>query len=346
MRSVRCSRCSCSAAAPTSRWRRCASWCSGRARDGRARGARTRSARRPWPTSCARPARPRSRRSRSTRTTPRRTRRSSPACSTAVGDIDLALLAFGVLGDQEHAEHDGRAAVDIAEVNYVGSVSVAVPIAQRMRTQGHGTIVALSSVAGERARRSNFVYGSSKAGMDAFFQGLGDSLVGTGVRVMIVRPGFVHTKMTDGMDAAPAVDDARSGGRRHRARPRPRPARRCGCRRPLRYVMSVLRHVPRPVFRKLPDLSAPRRGTPCVSRIVDDFELEELGCRARLGTDARTATFARQPQSRPRDHGHDESTHRTPASLRPGCTQATKAWNPATRRHARGRGGSRRGSEA
>ena len=96
-----------------------------------------------------------------------------------VGDIDLALVAFGVLGDQEEAEHDGRAAVDIAEVNYVGSVSVTVPIAQRMRTQGHGTIVALSSVAGERARRSNFVYGSSKAGMDAFFQGLGDSLVGS-----------------------------------------------------------------------------------------------------------------------------------------------------------------------
>ena len=72
-----------------------------------------------------------------------------------------------------------------------------------MREQGHGTIVALSSVAGERARKSNFIYGSSKAGMDAFFQGLGDSLVGTGVHVMIVRPGFVHTKMTTGMDAAP-----------------------------------------------------------------------------------------------------------------------------------------------
>ena len=119
------------------------------------------------------------------------------------GDFDLVLLAFGVLGDQEEAEHDGRAAVEIVEVNYLGAVSVAVPLAQRMREQGHGTIVVLSSVAGERARRSNFVYGSSKAGMDAFFQGLGDSLVGTGVQVMIVRPGFVHTKMTEGMDAAP-----------------------------------------------------------------------------------------------------------------------------------------------
>jgi decaprenylphospho-beta-D-erythro-pentofuranosid-2-ulose 2-reductase len=167
------------------------------------------------------------------------------------GDFDLALLAFGVLGDQAAAELDGRAAVDIAEVNYVGSVSVAVPIAQRMRAQGHGTIVALSSVAGERARRSNFVYGSSKAGMDAFFQGLGDSLVGTGVRVMIVRPGFVHTKMTEGMDAAPlsttpeAVADAIVRGL---ARGR----ETVWVPSTLRYVMSVLRHVPRPVFRKLP----------------------------------------------------------------------------------------------
>jgi len=168
-----------------------------------------------------------------------------------VGDIDLALLAFGVLGDQEEAEHDGRAAVDIAEVNYVGSVSVTVPIAQRMRTQGHGTIVALSSVAGERARHSNFVYGSSKAGMDAFFQGLGDSLVGSGVRVMIVRPGFVHTKMTDGMDAAPfsttpeAVADAIVRGLARNRETVWVPSQ-------MRYVMSVLHHVPRPVFRKLP----------------------------------------------------------------------------------------------
>jgi decaprenylphospho-beta-D-erythro-pentofuranosid-2-ulose 2-reductase len=168
-----------------------------------------------------------------------------------VGDIDLAILAFGVLGDQEEAERDSDAAVDVARVNYLGPVSVGVPLAQRMRAQGHGTIVALSSVAGERARRSNFVYGSSKAGMDAFFQGLGDSLVGTGVRVMIVRPGFVHTKMTDGMDAAPmsttpeAVADAIVKGLARNRETVWVPSQ-------LRYVMSVLRHVPRPVFRKLP----------------------------------------------------------------------------------------------
>lgn len=167
------------------------------------------------------------------------------------GDIDLALLAFGVLGDQETAEHDGGAAVDIAEVNYVGAVSITVPVAQKMRTQGHGAIVALSSVAGERARRSNFVYGSSKAGMDAFFQGLGDSLVGTGVKVMIVRPGFVHTKMTEGMDAAPlsTTPEAVATAIVHGLA---RGKETVWVPSTLRYVMSALRHVPRPIFRKLP----------------------------------------------------------------------------------------------
>ena len=207
---------------------------------------------RPPPPSCARPVRPRV----ETVAFDARDTASHDAfvddVFERVGDVDLALLAFGVLGDQEEAEHDGRAAVDIAEVNYVASVSVAVPIAQRMRTQGHGTIVALSSVAGERARRSNFVYGSSKAGIDALLPGPRRfSLVGTGVRVMIVRPGFVHTKMTDGMDAAPlsttpeAVADAivRGLARGHETVWVPSQ---------LRYVMSVLRHVPRTVFRKLP----------------------------------------------------------------------------------------------
>jgi decaprenylphospho-beta-D-erythro-pentofuranosid-2-ulose 2-reductase len=168
-----------------------------------------------------------------------------------VGDIDLAILAFGVLGDQEQAERDADAAVDIARVNYLGPVSVGVPLAQRMRAQGHGTIVVLSSVAGERARRANFVYGSSKAGMDTFFQGLGDSLVGSGVKVMIVRPGFVDTKMTKGLTPAPlsttadAVADAIVRGLA-------RGSETVWVPSTLRYVMSAIRHVPRPIFRKLP----------------------------------------------------------------------------------------------
>lgn len=167
------------------------------------------------------------------------------------GDFDVVLIAFGVLGDQARAEEDVTAALDIARVNYLGTVSVAVPVAHRMRAQGHGTIVALSSVAGERVRRSNFVYGSSKAGMDGFLQGLGDSLVDTGVTVLLVRPGFVHTKMTDGLDAAPlsttpeAVADAIVAGLARGSETVWVPAT-------LRYVMMVLRHLPRPIFRRLP----------------------------------------------------------------------------------------------
>ncbi len=167
------------------------------------------------------------------------------------GDIDLAILAFGVLGDQDRAERDAAAAIEIAQVNYLGSVSTAVPISQRMRDQGHGTIVALSSVAGERVRRANFVYGSSKAGMDSFFHGHGDALVRTGVNVMVVRPGFVHTKMTTGMDPAPlsttpdAVADAILRGLE-------RGTETVWVPSTLRYLMSILRHVPRPIFRKLP----------------------------------------------------------------------------------------------
>lgn len=167
------------------------------------------------------------------------------------GDFDVVLVAFGVQGDQEIAQRDREVATEIARVNYLGVVSVTVPIANHLREQGHGVIVALSSVAGERARQSDFVYGSSKAGMDAFFQGLGDSLSGTGVQVMIVRPGFVRTKMTDGTDPPPmsttpeAVADAIGRGLARGSGTVWVPAQ-------LRYVMSVLRHVPRPIFRKLP----------------------------------------------------------------------------------------------
>ena len=74
---------------------------------------------------------------------------------------------------------------------------------RRFKRQGHGYLAVLSSVAAERPRRANFVYSASKAGVDAFFQGLSDSLVGTGIEVLVVRPGFVHTKMTTGRPALP-----------------------------------------------------------------------------------------------------------------------------------------------
>lgn len=169
----------------------------------------------------------------------------------AEGDIDLVLLAFGVLGDQANDEGDPPAAVRVAQTNYTGAVSAGLICAVALQNQGHGSLVVLSSVAGERARRTNFIYGSSKAGLDAFAQGLGDALHGTGVHVMVVRPGFVRTRMTAGMPEAPlattpeAVATAVELGLRRRSEAIWVPG-------VLRVVMTALRHAPRGLFRRLP----------------------------------------------------------------------------------------------
>jgi decaprenylphospho-beta-D-erythro-pentofuranosid-2-ulose 2-reductase len=169
----------------------------------------------------------------------------------AGGDIDVAIVAFGLLGDNEQAWTDVAAAVELAQVNYTAAVSVGVALGERLKAQGHGALVAFSSVAGERARRSNFVYGSTKAGMDAFYSGLTEALRPSGVHVTVVRPGFVHTRMTEGLKPAPlsTTPDAVAAVVVDAVRARKElvwaPA-------PLRAVMSVLRHLPRAVFRRLP----------------------------------------------------------------------------------------------
>ena len=173
------------------------------------------------------------------------------AAEATGGDLDVVVMAFGLLGDQEADEHDDVAAARVASVNYVGAVSAGLAAARRLKQQGHGVIVVISSVAGERVRRANFIYGSSKAGMDGFAQGLGDSLQGTGVRVLIVRPGFVRTKMTDGRAEAPmAVTAEEVALATERALASGRdvvwvPAQ-------LRAVFALFRHLPRPLWRRLP----------------------------------------------------------------------------------------------
>lgn len=170
----------------------------------------------------------------------------------AAGDVDLVILAFGVLGDQEIFERDPSAAVDAVTVNYTGAVSAGLVVADRMRRQGHGTLAVLSSVAGVRTRKDNFVYGSTKAGLDGFAQGLGDALVGSGARVMVVRPGFVATRMTEGMDPAPfattpeaVADDLVNGLRKGRSM--------VWSPAILRAVFGTLRFAPGPVWRRLAD---------------------------------------------------------------------------------------------
>lgn len=121
----------------------------------------------------------------------------------ADGDVDVAIVAFGILGDQAALLDDPEAAAHLTTVNHTGAVSVGLHLARRMRTQGHGHIIALSSMAAERARPANFIYGASKAGFDAFYDGLGYSLTDHGITVSVIRPGFVHTRMTAGLDVPP-----------------------------------------------------------------------------------------------------------------------------------------------
>lgn len=167
------------------------------------------------------------------------------------GDIDLAIVAFAQLGDGQETSKDVAGAVALTHVNFTGAVAATIAVANRMRAQGHGAIVVLSSVAGERVRKANAVYGATKAGLDGFAQGLGDELAADGVHVLVVRPGFVHSSMTAGAKPAPfattpeKVAEVTAKGLRSGRRTVWAPGI-------LRFVFSGLRHTPAPVWRRLP----------------------------------------------------------------------------------------------
>ncbi|GED97991.1 decaprenylphospho-beta-D-erythro-pentofuranosid-2-ulose 2-reductase [Gordonia crocea] len=114
----------------------------------------------------------------------------------AHGPVETAIVAFGILGDAAKAEADVEHALQIARVDYLAQVSIITLLANALRDQGSGTIIAFSSIAGQRVRRANYVYGSTKAGLDGFASGLSDALHGSGVRLLLVRSGFVIGAMT------------------------------------------------------------------------------------------------------------------------------------------------------
>ncbi len=167
------------------------------------------------------------------------------------GPLRIALLAFGILGDQARAEADAGHAVAIVHTDYVAQVSLLTHLATAMRAAGRGDLVVFSSVAGIRVRRANYVYGSAKAGLDGFACGLADALHGTGVRLLLVRPGFVIGRMTEGMDPAPLsstpaqVADATARALRRGRRAVWVP----WALRPLFFGMKLL---PRAIWRRLP----------------------------------------------------------------------------------------------
>jgi len=165
--------------------------------------------------------------------------------------VDVVVMAVGELGDQGVDERDPKRVTSMVTVNFVWPAAALTTAAERLRNQGYGRIVVLSSVAGVRVRRANYVYGSAKYGLDGFALGLSEALDGCGVSLHLVRPGFVRTKMTAGRPAAPfAVDADRVAGdivagieRRHSVIWSP-PA--------VGWLFSVLRMLPSAIWRRLP----------------------------------------------------------------------------------------------
>ena len=165
--------------------------------------------------------------------------------------LDTVVVAFGILGEQARAEREVEHALAVVHTDYVAHVAVLTHLAQLLRAQGSGDLVVFSSVAGARVRRANYVYGSAKAGLDGFASGLADALHGTGVRLLLVRPGFVVGRMTDGMAPAPfsstpaQVADATVRALRSGRGEVWVPA-------VLRPVFGLLRHAPRALWRRMP----------------------------------------------------------------------------------------------
>ena len=167
------------------------------------------------------------------------------------GRIDTAVLAFGILGEQSRAEVDPAHAVAIVHTDYVAQISLLTVLASAMRAAGRGTLVVFSSVAGVRVRRANYVYGSAKAGLDGFASGLADALHGSGVRLLIVRPGFVVGRMTAGMDPAP-LSSTPAQVAEAAARALARGRRTVWVPWALRPLFLGMRMLPQPLWRRLP----------------------------------------------------------------------------------------------
>jgi decaprenylphospho-beta-D-erythro-pentofuranosid-2-ulose 2-reductase len=168
------------------------------------------------------------------------------------GGFDVVVLAVGVLGAQRGLDADPAETENVMRTNFDGCGSLLIHATRNLRSQGSGTMVVLSSVAAERPRASNAIYGAAKAGLDALAQGLADATRSTGVRVLVVRPGFVTTRMTEGLKPAPfatTADKVAEATARSLHNPR---KHTIWVPPTLRLMFAVLRHLPRPIYRRLP----------------------------------------------------------------------------------------------
>ncbi|HEY1641093.1 MAG TPA: SDR family NAD(P)-dependent oxidoreductase, partial [Streptosporangiaceae bacterium] len=168
----------------------------------------------------------------------------------AGGPVAMVIAAAGILVPQPVLDADPELAGRLVQVSLTGHVTTLLAAACQLRRQGSGVIVVLSSAAAVRPRRANFVYGAAKAGLDAFGRGLADSLHGSGVRVLLVRPGFVAGRMTAGLPRAPlASTPAQVGAAVAGALARGSPV--VWVPRRLAMLAPLLRLIPRPAWRRL-----------------------------------------------------------------------------------------------
>jgi decaprenylphospho-beta-D-erythro-pentofuranosid-2-ulose 2-reductase len=165
------------------------------------------------------------------------------------GDIDVVVLAAGITPDSS-VETDAGLARDVAMVNFVSQMQLGTEFVQRLGLQGHGALVVLSSVAGERPRADNYVYGATKVGLDAWANGLADALADEPIRILVVRPGMVRTRMSAGHKEAPMTCDPQDVAEVVAKNLRSGPVT-VWVPGQLRLLMSGLRHAPRPVFRRV-----------------------------------------------------------------------------------------------
>jgi len=174
-------------------------------------------------------------------------------CFTAAdGPVDLVVIALGLLGSTTSEVAEPSRISELIIANFTWPAAAMGAVASRLQAQGHGRIIVLSSVAGVRIRAANYLYGSAKAGLDAFARGLAETLRGSGVLVQVVRPGFVHTKMTRGHRPAPfAVSPQVVAAAVDRGIERNQAV--IWVPGFLRWVFAVLRVLPQSLWRRLPE---------------------------------------------------------------------------------------------
>lgn len=164
---------------------------------------------------------------------------------------DLVICVFGVLGEQARAQQHWPEALEILETNYTGAVSILERAAEAMEQRGSGCIVGISSVAGDRGRASNYLYGSAKAGLTAYLSGLRNRLASKGVHVLTVKPGFVRTAMTEGLPLPPLLTAEPEAVAQAIARAVERRSHVIYVRWMWRWIMLIIRHLPEAVFKRL-----------------------------------------------------------------------------------------------